>query len=116
MNRNESTEGTRHYQVLKEFNDGTWKNTPDIKKKIRMNENNLRKIIKHFDDIQVIQSLQKLSDVEQKEEIKNRIKRVIRSDENYYRITEKGKTKLKKFDEACLDSDARDVFKFGLNL
>jgi DNA-binding PadR family transcriptional regulator len=112
MSEIQSEKGNKYYQILKELN-GEWKNIPDIKKKIPMNEQNLRKILKHFEDIQVIKSLKKLSKEEQKE-VEDRIKRDIRSNENYYQINQKGQDKLEKFDEACLDADTKNIFNFGL--
>ena len=112
MSENQSENGNKYYQVLKELN-GEWRSISDIKKKIHMNEQNLRKILKHFEDIQVIKTLKKLSNEEQKE-VADRVKRIIRSNENYYQINQKGQDKLEKFDEACLDSDTKKMFNFGL--
>ena len=109
----ESEKGNRHYQLLKEFDDGVWKNIPDIQKKIHMNGKKMREIIQTFTNKELIQTLRELSDKEQKQII-NHINREIRSNENYYRITKKGKSKLLKFDEACIDSDSREIFNFGL--
>jgi len=114
MDENDSNQGNRHYQLLKEFNDGIWKNTPDLQKKMRMNENNLRKILQTFVNKKLIKKLHDLPQKEQKEITSKHIMRDVRSNENYYQITEKGKQTLLKFEDACISLDSKEIFNFGL--